>query len=115
MKRRKFLVSAIAASASAELLGCGSGSSDSSSDVPALSGRVAWEPGPLLFVAESFASIDLSQTLPVGVRRGGVFSLAAGSRPLPAQLSLSPDGILRAAGAPVSSSANIVFAYQEPA
>jgi hypothetical protein len=115
MKRRQFLASAIAAATGAELLGCGGGSDSNSAASPALAGPVVWDPGPLLFVAESFASIDLAQTLPIGVRRGGVFSLAAGSSPLPAQLSLSPDGLLRATGASVSSTANIVFAYQEPA
>jgi hypothetical protein len=116
MRRRAFLESAIAAAAGAKLLGCGGGGSDSNSAAsPALAGPVVWDPSPLLFMAESFASIDLAQTLPIGVRRGGVFSLAAASRPLPAQLSLSPDGLLRATGASVSSTANIVFAYQEPA
>lgn len=113
MKRRTLLVSAVATAAIAELPGCGG--TDSGSVAPtALSGPVAWNPGALLFLAGSFSSIDLAQTLPLGVRRGGVFSLAAGSSPLPAQLSLSPDGFLLAAEAPVSTTANIVFTYQQP-
>jgi hypothetical protein len=116
MRRRELLVSAIAAAAGAELLGCCGGNGDSASGAPpTLAGPVVWDPGPLLFVAGSFASIDLSQTLPVGMRRGGVFGLAAGSSPLPAQLSLSADGFLLAAGASVISTANLVFSYQEPA
>lgn len=112
MKRRKFIVSA-AAAAGVELLGCG-GSGSGSDVLAAPAAPVVWDPRPLLFLAESFSSIDLSQTLPVGVRRGGVFGIAAGSGPLPAQLSLSPGGLLLASGAQVGTTSGIVFTYQEP-
>lgn len=59
-------------------------------------------------------SVDLSQALPIGVVRGGVFALAPGSHPLPPRLSLAPNGILSASAPGVGSIANIIFTYAEP-
>jgi hypothetical protein len=118
MKRRKFLISAIASAASVELLGCGGsgggGSFPSGDAPPALPGAVIWNPAPLVFAEGSFASIDLSLTLPARVRRGGVFGVAANSSPLPSQLTLSPSGILSANGPPLSVTSNVIFTYEEP-
>jgi len=117
MQRRKFLISAVAGAASVQLAGCGgSGGGGSFGEAPpsALPGAVVWDPAPLLFLAGSFSSIDLTLTLPAGIRRGGIFGLAPNSDPLPPQLTLSPSGVLSSSGPPVSFTSNVVFTYQEP-
>ena len=76
----------------------------------------AWDPTPwLLFKAEQAnVSLDLSLTLPTGIRPGGTFSLAATSGPLPSGMSLSAQGILTLANPIAGVTNNIVFAYAEP-
>lgn len=73
-----------------------------------------WNPGPLVFVAGGADTIDLAATLPPHVRRGGTFSLAQGSPPLPAGMTLEPDGVLRLGTAPIGAEALVTFAYEEP-
>jgi hypothetical protein len=114
MKRRDFLISALASAASVELPGCAGSVGGAGEARSPATGAVVWNPAPLLFLAGSFSSIDLSMTLPAGIRRGGVFGLAAHSSPLPSHLKLSPSGILSADGPPVSVTSNVIFTYQEP-
>jgi hypothetical protein len=124
MKRRKFLVSTLASAASVPGLGCSHGGSgaggppaaQATAPATALAAQSAtvWKPPPIVFPAGGDSSIDLALTLPAGVRRGGTFGLAPHSAPLPPQVTLSPKGILRASGAPVSLTENVIFTYQEP-
>jgi hypothetical protein len=57
----------------------------------------------------------MSITLPAGVRRGGIFGLAATSGPLPAGSALTSAGILSVVNPKVGSTDNLVFSYAEPA
>jgi len=120
MKRRKLLAAAALAGVGAgQLLGCG-GSGGTNAGVPAPSPLppspplVVWDPSPLLFVAGSQGRVDLSLTLPSTVVRGGSFSLAATSSPLPPQISLSPSGVLSATNPVEGLTADVVFSYLEP-
>ena len=76
-----------------------------------------WDPTPwLLFRAgASNVSLDLSLTLPTGVRRGGTFSLASTSGSLPDGMSLSAQGILIAVNPVAGITSKIIFSYAEPA
>lgn len=92
------------------LSGCGG--SDRSEDSSAV-----WDPSSsLVFTAGSGnVRVDLTQTLPSGVIRGGTFSLSPTSRPLPAGVTLSAQGILTAVSPVAGITSDIVFAYTEPA
>ena len=57
-------------------------------------------------------SIDLNNTLPANVRRGGVFSVDPSGAPLPDGLDLSAAGVLSASRIVFAS--GIVFRYVEP-
>lgn len=112
MERREFLMTAVLSTAGgAALFGCKrtSESSGTASVVPS-----SWNPSPLLFLAGETATFDLGTTLPAGVARGGTFSLAPGSGPLPAQVALSPNGVLTADSPVDGTAANIIFLYTEP-
>lgn len=120
IKRRKLLAAAaLAGVGGGQLLGCGgSGGTNvaapAPSPLPPSPPPVVWDPSPLLFIAGSQGRADLSLTLPSTVVRGGSFSLAATSSPLPPQISLSPSGILSAANPVESLTSNVVFSYVEP-
>ena len=75
-----------------------------------------WDPSPwLLFTTGRHpVRVDLSETLPSGVSRGGTFSLTSTSRSLPTGVSLSTQGILTVVDPIVGITSNIVFAYAEP-
>ena len=75
-----------------------------------------WDPSPwlLLTTGKHTVRVDLSQTLPNGVSRGGTFSLASTSRSLPSGMSLSTQGILTVVDPIVGITSNIIFAYAEP-
>jgi hypothetical protein len=79
-----------------------------------LTSRAKWDPGPLTGLYAG-GRVDLNETLPRNVARGGVFSVDATGLSLPKGVSLQPDGWLvadvSAAGASVS---NVVFSYEEP-
>ncbi len=76
-----------------------------------------WDPSPwLVFAATRHpVRVDLSQTLPSGVSRGGTFSLASTSRSLPSGVSLSTQGVLTLVDPIAGITSNIIFAYAEPA
>lgn len=75
-----------------------------------------WDIGQTLaFVAGSGWTVDLNDTLPAGVTRGGRFSVHESGSPLPCSATLGADGLLSmptsvAAGA----TAGVVFSYLEP-
>ena len=111
------MTAALSGVQAATVLGCGGSSGDSSDPGSSAAPRDPgpWIPSALYFLADSQGSVDLSQSLPVGVVRGGTFQLAPGSSPLPPNLTLSPNGMLRAAMPAIGSTANIIFTYAEPA
>jgi chitodextrinase len=76
---------------------------------------VTWsvDPPPVL-VAGSSNAFDLSQTLPQGVVRGGAFSLAKNSAPLPSGVTLSSAGLLSASSTATGSVSGVVFSYTPP-
>lgn len=106
--------------AAAALAGCGPSDASLSPDTttaaspsPAPSGT--WDPSPSLsFPAGTTATIDLGATLPPGVRRGGIFSLAPTSVALPPGVTLSANGALTVTSPSPGVTSNIVFAYSEP-
>jgi hypothetical protein len=109
MERREFLMTAVLSTTTGSaLFGCG-GSTESTA-----ASASGWNPTPLLFLAGSTGSFDLASTLPAGVARGGTFALAPGSSPLPAQIRLSPSGVLSATAPVLGTTSNIVFTYAEP-
>ena len=75
-----------------------------------------WDLGETMaFVAGSNRTVDLNDTLPAGIARGGSFSLHNSGAALPASASLGANGILSIpAGVEVGATAGIVFAYREP-
>ena len=73
-----------------------------------------WDPGNLWLVAGLPAVIELSQTLPVGIARGGTFSIDPSVAPLPMGVTLTPSGQLSGAGATARSMTEVVFSYAEP-
>jgi hypothetical protein len=113
------------------LLGCGIGNNDDlplgglanlmptapdpPPDSPPLPTSAVWDPSPWLVISSiaSTVTIDMSITLPAGVRRGGIFGLAANSSALPEGATLSRAGILSVANSKVSTS-NLIFTYSEP-
>ena len=109
VKRRELLKFGAFGSAIA-VAGCGRSAKDT---FP----KKVWDPTPwLLFTAgESNVSLDLSLTLPTGIRSGGTFCLAATSSSLPSGMSLSAQGILTLANPIAGITSNIIFDYAEPA
>jgi hypothetical protein len=114
------------------LCGCGIGTNDTSVGEPASSTPSAapgsawseapppapelWDPSPWLVLSssEETVTLDMSITLPAGVRRGGLFGLAADSRSLPAGAKLTPAGILSIDTSEVGYTSDLVFTYVEP-
>ncbi|HTT13156.1 MAG TPA: hypothetical protein VMG60_19970 [Burkholderiaceae bacterium] len=69
----------------------------------------------VLYTSDPTFVSDLSWSLPPGIKRGGTFSVDPSGAPLPASVTLSPDGKLSlAAGATQGSTYGVVFAYTEP-
>jgi hypothetical protein len=108
------------------LLGCatllaGCGGSDEASvatpsqPAPAPPTAQDWSVNLPVFLVGSGASFDLSATLPSGVTKGGTFSLAPNSAPLPAGMTLSTAGILSVGTAVSGQTAGLMFAYAAPA
>lgn len=77
-------------------------------------GVLDWAPGPLSLITGGAAVIALADTLPPGVARGGRFGVDASGDPLPAGVTLTPDGLLSGAGASSAAMAQVVFTYLEP-
>lgn len=74
---------------------------------------VAWDIGAALaFVANSPAGIDLNDTLPAGMRRGGTFGVDSAGSPLPAGMTLTPDGWLVGGSATVGLTTGVRFTYR---
>jgi len=132
LNRRKLLLFGLCGSA-ASLVGCGGSERDTSSltaaptpssgpaltpapaPTPSSASPTVWNPSPwLAFSSGSTVALDLSITLPTGVRRGGIFSLAAGSVALPQGVTLSSAGMLSLANPSPGITNGIVFAYAEP-
>jgi hypothetical protein len=84
---------------------------NSSSPAPAL-----WDPSPWLVMSsgEATVTLDMSITLPAGVRRGGLFGLAANSSSLPVGARLTSAGILSINNSEVGCTSGLVFTYAEP-
>ncbi|HEU0198939.1 MAG TPA: hypothetical protein VFR86_00745 [Burkholderiaceae bacterium] len=99
---------------SAALWGGCSGGSDGDS-AQAEGSRAQWNIAGLVFVQQSDQSIDLAETLPNDVRRGGTFSVHPGGAALPAGMMLSPAGRLAVGSAAVGQTSGVVFSYEEPA
>ena len=69
----------------------------------------------LSFVAGALATIDLNDTLPTGVARGGVFSVDGSGAKLPVGSALTSNGLLTVlASAAVGVTSGVVFAYAAP-
>lgn len=94
------------------LPGCGAGSerSDGAPDA-----SVAWEIREVLaFVAGTESTINLTDTLPLGVARGGRFAISPSGAALPAGMSLRSDGVMTVAGsAAIGATSGVVFEYRE--
>jgi hypothetical protein len=78
--------------------------------------QAIWDPSPWLMMSSSkpTVTVDMSITLPVGVRRGGIFGLAAKSSALPAGATLTRAGILSIVSFNVGSTSDLIFTYSEP-
>lgn len=90
------------------------GQADAGERVDAGSSALEWDPGVLWLVAGDTAVIDLSKTLPVGIARGGTFSIDPSGQPLPTGVTLTPSGQLSGGGASMRSMTDVVFVYSEP-
>ena len=67
------------------------------------------------FVAGSPASVDLADTLPAGLARGGRFGVHASGAPLASGMALTAAGLLSiSAGTPVGATSGVVFEYSLP-
>jgi hypothetical protein len=120
MKRRLLVLGAAGFSGlsfgSLSLFGCG-GSSAPATTAPALMNATAdvWDLSHWMwFVAGQSRVIDLSQTLPPDVVRGGAFGLASGSAPLPPGFLLQTSGLLTVVDPAIGQTANVQFTYAEP-
>jgi chitodextrinase len=91
-------------------------SSPALATTPAANAPITWQvdPSPVLTAGSSNA-FDLSQTLPQGVVRGGVFSVDPSGSPLPSGVTLTSTGLLSASSGASGSFSGVVFAYREPA
>jgi hypothetical protein len=76
----------------------------------------AWNLAQILsFVAGTATTVQLADTLPSGVARGGRFSVGAAGAPLPSGATLSASGALSVSAAtPVSATSGVIFEYSEP-
>jgi hypothetical protein len=81
---------------------------------PAPNPAVAWAPNPT-FVQGSTVPFDLATTLPVEVKRGGIFSIDPSGASLPTGATLTANGLLYAGTAIVGTTTGVVFRYSEPA
>ncbi len=78
---------------------------------PTLPAQTSWYVPPIVLNQGSNQIFDLSQTLPTCLQSGGVFSVDSSGSPLPAGVTLTPNGILSAAGAASpSQTTGVVFA-----
>lgn len=119
VKRRELLKLSVIGCA-ITLAGCGGSDEGQVSEAaasPPVTPSAVWDPSPsLVFTAgTSNVKIDLANTLPVGIKRGGVFSLATTSQALPSGVTLSAQGVVTVVNAAAGITSNIVFAYAEPA
>ena len=107
--KRRQLLKFYALGSAIALAGCGRSDKD-------ILWHGGWDPAPwLMFRAgDSRVSVDLSLTLPAGVRSGGTFSVASTSDSLPPGISLSSQGILTALNPVEGITSNIIFTYSEP-
>jgi hypothetical protein len=90
------------------------GSSPVTPVTPPTPTQVPWTPVIPPFVAGSGATFDMKTTLPPGAAPGGVFSVHSTSAPLPAGMTLSPDGILSVGTAEPVTVEGVIFAYDTP-
>jgi hypothetical protein len=110
MKRRDTLMVGMAACA-VLLSGCGGGASE---QPPPTSASNVWAISSLLFTVGGGATVDLSSTLPLDVKRGGTFMVDPSGSPLPSGMTLSPAGILAVGTAAAGVVNGVVFGYDEP-
>ena len=72
---------------------------------------------PPITLTEATGTFRLADTLPVGIVKGGTFSVDPAGTPLPSKMKLNPDGLLEV-GAETAltapNTAGVVFAYTEP-
>lgn len=94
--------------------GCSGGGESAQAEGPPAENPPPWNIAGLSLMEDSGQSLDLTETLPLGVRRGGVFSVHASGAPLPAGMNLSAAGILAVGKARVGETKGVVFAYAEP-
>jgi hypothetical protein len=116
MQRRRILLAAVGLGGTT-LLSCGgSGSADGAlAPPPVAQPQIVWDVTPwMVFIAGQSTSVDLGVTLPPEFARGGSFSLAAGSAPLPPGFALSPGGRLTVSNPQLGQTPNVVFMYVEP-
>ena len=93
------------------ILGCEVREQDSpaSADISATS--AAWVVNPPSFAVGGGGTFNLSNTLPIGVTRGGQFGVSSSGAKLPTGMTLTPAGILSVGSASVGSVAGVVFTY----
>lgn len=115
MKRRSLLLG-VTSFGGLTLLGCGGSGAPSPSAPAALNSAAdVWDLSPWMwFIGGQNRVIDLAQTLPPDVVRGGAFGLASGSAPLPPGFTLMPSGLLTVVDPAVGQTANVQFTYAEP-
>jgi hypothetical protein len=114
-RRRALKLALLGLTALAHACGGGGGAPAAQSNEPAPQPPTPdWSPGPIVLLAGSADSIDLSLTLPSHIRRGGVFALDQRSEPLPTGMTLASNGMLSVGTAVAGVSLSIVFAYDEP-
>lgn len=80
------------------------------------SAATKWEIREVLaFVTDAPSTVNLSDTLPSGIARGGTFLVSAGGAPLPAGLALAGNGMLTvASSALVGATSGVIFEYRAP-
>lgn len=83
---------------------------------PTSSPQASWEIRQVLgFVAGAPSTINLGDTLPAGVTRGGVFLVSASGSPLPPGMTLASSGTLTVAATTlIGAASGVVFEYRAP-
>lgn len=75
-----------------------------------------WEVVPTRSLAlQPGTAFNLATTLPANVPAGGVFEVDSSGSPLPAGITLSPNGLLFVGSAATGGTAGVVFRYTPPA
>ena len=74
----------------------------------------SWAPCVPALIVGSNGSFDLNTTLPLNIKRGGIFEIDASGPPLPAGMSLTSTGILAVGTAAIGTVTGVVFTYDAP-